>query len=182
MRLALIYIIQAVSNLVLIVLLLRFWLPVFRANFQNPVAQAILRITSPLVVPLRRILPPIGRLDTATIVVMFGIQYLATWIVMLIGGATMSIVQTAIASIFSLAILSVSMFWFIIIIGILLSWIAPQTYNPVSAMIHTISEPLLRPFRRLVPPLGGLDLSPVIPIILLGALRILLMQWQVLLM
>jgi YggT family protein len=175
---ALIYIIEALSTLVLIAFLLRFWLPWFRVDFRNPVAQAILRITSPLIVPIRRVLPPIGKLDTATIVVMFGIKYLTIWIVLLLAGVTAGILTIAIASVFGLVHLSVNIFMFVIIISIVLSWIAPNTYNPVSAMVHAIAEPLLRPFRRLVPPLGGIDISPVFALILLGALRILLIQWQ----
>ena len=74
---ALVFIIDALARLYLLVLLLRLFLPLMRADFQNPLAQAILKLTSPLVVPVRRILPPLGRIDTATVVIAFGIQYLA---------------------------------------------------------------------------------------------------------
>jgi YggT family protein len=184
---ALIFIVRTVSDLVVLVLLLRFWLPWFRADFRNPVAQAILRVTSPLVVPIRRLVPSIGKLDTATVVVMFAIRYLTNWIALLLVGLsigmrsigwTANILSIALASLFDLATLSVSLFLIVIFVSIVLSWFAPATYNPATAFVHSIAEPLLRPFRRLVPPLGGIDISPIVPMILLGALRILLMQWR----
>lgn len=191
MTAALIFIVRTVSDLVVLILLLRFWLPWFRADFRNPVAQAILRVTSPLVVPVRRLVPSIGKLDTATVVVMFAIRYLTNWIILLLVGLSMgmtsfgwtaNILSIALASLFDLATLSVSLFLIVIFVSIVLSWFAPTTYNPASAFVRSIAEPLLRPFRRLVPPLGGIDISPIVPMILLGALRILLMQWRQFLM
>ena len=72
MRPALIFIITTLSQLYLLVMLLRFWMPWLRADFRNPIAQGILRLTSPLVIPVRRLVPPMGRLDTATVIVAFG--------------------------------------------------------------------------------------------------------------
>lgn len=174
MKSALIFVIHAFAQLFLFVLLLRFWLPWFRADFRNPIAQAILRLTSPLVVPIRRIVPPIGRIDTATLLVAFAIQYLAILVILALNGATSTILAIALTSVIELAMLSIRLFIFAIIIGIVLSWIAPHTINPATMFIRTISEPLLRPFRRLIPPFGGIDISPVFALILLGALSILL--------
>lgn len=175
---ALDFIIQAVSSLFLFILLLRFWLPWFRGDFRNPVAQAILRITSPLVVPLRRVLPSIGKVDTATVLVAFVVQFLTIVIRLFLVGASAPFIPIAVTSVLMLGILSANLFMLIIIAAILLGWFAPGVYNPVSAMVTTIAETLLKPFRRLIPPLGGLDLSPIIPIILLGALTRLLASWQ----
>lgn len=175
---ALIYLLDGVTMLVLVVFLLRFWMPLLRVDFRNPVAQGILRITSPVIVPVRRVIPSIGRIDTATVLVAFAIQCLSVWIAMLLIGMPIRPLFIAVASIFELATLSVGIFMFVIFIGIVLSWLAPPTYNPVVAIVQSMSEPLLRPFRRLIPPMGGLDLSPVVPLLLLGALRILLAHWQ----
>ena len=175
---ALDYIIQAVATLVLFIVLLRFWLPWFRVDFRNPVAQAILKVTAPLVVPLRRVLPSIGRVDTATVVVAFAIQYLTIVIRLFLFGASGSFTMLALMSILSLAIMTANLFMVIIIVHILLGWFAPGAYNPVTGMVHAMAEPLLRPFRRLVPPLGGFDVSPVIPLILLGAATRLLATWM----
>ena len=175
---ALIYIIEAFSHLFLMILLLRFWLPWFGADFRNPIAQGILRLTSPLINPVRRFVPSLGRVDTATVVIAFTIQCLTIMAVLSLRGFALDIGMIAVISLFELASLTLLLFMFAIIARIILSWIAPQTHNPATALLATITDPLLRPFRRYVPPLGGFDISPIFAIILLGALNVLLDDLQ----
>ena len=172
------YIINAITSLYLLVLLLRFWLPWLRADFRNPLAQGILKLTSPAVVPLRRIIPSFGRLDTATIVVAFAIQYLAILIMLLIYGTTASISSIALTALVKLALLSINLFLFAILIRVILSWVSPGQFNPATAIISTLTEPVLRPFRRIIPAIGGFDLSPIFAMILLGASTQLLMGFN----
>lgn len=171
---ALYFIVKTLTQLFILLLLLRFWLPVLRADFRNPVAQGILRFTSPLVVPVRRILPSIGRLDTATVLIAFVIQFLVVVVLLAIMGRTAGALPIAIVSVIELAILSLNLFFFVILIRIVLSWVAPGNYNPVTALLYTLSEPILRPFRRLIPSIGGLDVSPIFAIVLLQAVVIFL--------
>jgi YggT family protein len=172
---AIVFIIDALARLYLLVLLLRLFLPLVRADFHNPLAQAVLKLTSPLVIPVRRVLPPLGRVDTATIVVAFGIQYLAIFLMALVQGIRPTIVGLLFASLVSLVLLVINLFFWLIIIRIILSWVAGSTYNPAIAMVYALTEPLLRPFRRLVPDLGGFDISPIFVLIALGALMRLVM-------
>jgi len=174
MKPALIFVISTIAQLFLLVMLLRFWLPVLRADFRNPIAQGILRLTSPLVVPVRRIIPPIGRIDTATILVAFSIQYLTILVILTISGVTAEILPIAITALIDLVLLSLRLFTFAIFIHIILSWIAPGTYNPATAFIAMLVEPVMRPFRRLIPPISGLDISPMFAIIGLMTLAILI--------
>jgi YggT family protein len=167
---ALTFIIGSLAQLYLFVLILRILLPWFRADFHNPVAQAILKVTSPLVIPLRRILPAIGRIDTATVVVAFVITYLTIVVLLLIRGETATIGTIALSSLVYLVLLTLRLFVFAIIVRVLLSWLAPGGYNPAMAIIYSITEPLMRPFQRIIPRLGGFDLSPIFAIILIGAL------------
>ncbi len=169
MQQALYFIIKTITQLYLLVLLLRLWLPLLRADFRNPLAQGILRFTSPLVVPLRRLLPSIGRLDTATVVVAFAIQYLIVIVLLAIFGRTAATVDVLLTTVIELTILSLNLFFFVILIKIILSWVAPHTHNPATALLNTLSEPMLRPFRRIIPPVGGLDISPIFAIVLLQA-------------
>jgi YggT family protein len=174
---ALHYIVNAITSLYLIVLLLRIWLPWLRADFRNPLAQGVLRLTSPLVVPLRRIVPPLGRLDTATVLVAFAIQYAAVFLILSIyvalqSSSMPSVGTIALTSAVKLVELSVNLFVFAILIRIVLSWVAPGTHNPVTALVNTLSEPVLRPIRRILPPMGGFDLSPMLAMIGLYALNI----------
>jgi len=169
MKPALIFIISTFAQLFLLVMLLRFWLPWLRADFRNPIAQGILKLTSPLVIPVRRIIPPIGRLDTATIVVAFAIQYLTVLIILTLSAVPPAIIPIALTSLVDLVLLSLRLFTFAIFIHIILSWIAPGTYNPATAFISMLVEPVMRPFRSIIRPMGGLDISPIFAIIALQA-------------
>ena len=167
---ALVFIVNALSSLYLLVLLLRFWLPWLRADFRNPLAQGILKLTSPVIIPVRRLVPSFGRLDTATVLVAFVLQCLAILLILLILGASAGFAAVAVTALVKLVLLSINLFMFAIFIRIILSWVAPGQYNPATAIITTLTEPLLGPVRRLIPPLGGFDISPIFVIIALGAL------------
>ena len=169
---AIVFIVNALTSLYLLVLLLRFWLPWLRADFRNPLAQGILRLTSPLVIPVRRIVPPFGRLDTATVLVAFIIQYLTVLLLLLILGQSAGIAPIALTSIVKLVVLSINLFVYAIFIRIILSWLSQGAYNPATAIITTMTEPILRPFRRIIPAMGGFDISPIFAIILLLAATI----------
>jgi len=170
MKSALIFIISTLTQLYLLVLLLRFWLPWLRADFRNPAAQAILRLTSPVVHPVRRIVPPIGRVDTATVLIACGIQYLTILAILGIRGIAAGTAEIVLTSIADLGLLSLRIFVFAIFIRVLLSWFAPGRTNPATAILATITDPILIPFRRLIPSLGGFDISPVFALIVLMAM------------
>jgi YggT family protein len=169
---AIVFIVNAITSLYLLVLLLRFWLPWLRADFRNPLAQGILRFTSPVVIPVRRIVPSFGRLDTATILVAFIIQYLTVLLLLLIVGQTADIAAIALTSIVKLVVLSINLFVYAIFIRIILSWVSQGSYNPATAIIANLTDPVLRPFQRLIPSMGGFDISPIFAIILLLATTI----------
>ena len=165
------FMLNAIVSLYLFVLLLRFWLPLFNANFSNPLAQGILKITSPVVIPLRRILPPIGRIDTATLVAAFFIKYLAVLLTNLMTGRSIGMPAVALTTALQLVSLTINLFTFAVLLRVILSWISHDPANPAVQILHTMSEPILRPFRRLIPPVGGFDISPVFAIIGLMALN-----------
>ena len=167
---ALVFLIDTFSQLYLLILLLRFWLPLLRANFQNPVSQGILRYTSPLVVPLRRVVPSIGRVDTATLLVIFFVLYLTLFLISLIVGVRLGPSILALSSLAYIPLLILRLYFFLIIVRVILSWVAPGGYNPAIALFHQLTDPVLRPVQRVIPPLGGFDLSPIFAIILIGAL------------
>ena len=169
---ALIFVIHSFAQLYLLVLLLRLLLPWLRGNFNNPLAQAILRATSPLVVPLRRIVPPIGRLDTATVLVAFGLQYLTVLVIATLKGWPLDIVPIAATAAVKLVTLTIWLFVVAIIIRIIMSWMSGGAYNPAMAIIDSLAEPALRPVRRFIRPAGGIDLSPYVAIVFLIALTI----------
>lgn len=173
---ALIFIVRSVLQVLLVtVFLLRFLLPLVRADARNPLSQAVLKITNPLVIPLRRVIPAAGRVDTASLVALVLVQLMTTAMVFLLTGFGLSqpaaLIQSALLS---LAITVLQFYWFALLVYVILSWVAPGTYSPSASLLASLCEPLLRPVRRLIPPLAGLDLSAVFVLIALQALQILI--------
>ena len=160
---AAIYILQTLGSLYLLIVLLRFILQLVRADFYNPLSQFIVRATKPLLNPLRRIIPGFGGIDLASLVQAILIQLvLMILILMLMGyGVGGFIMQLLIWSIIAVTSLFLKVFFFALIISVILSWVAPGSYNPGAQLVNQICEPLLMPFRKLLPNLGGLDLSPI---------------------
>lgn len=172
---ALIFIVESVLSLAVVAFLLRFLLPLMRADFRNPLSQAVLSLTNWLVLPLRRVLPPMGRVDTASLVALVAVQLLATLLMFrLRAGALIPFVPLVVAGLRSLAISTIRLFQVLIFVYALLSFIAPGTYSPVVGLLSSLCEPLLRPLRRVLPVIGGLDFSPLVALIGLQALLILI--------
>ena len=172
-----IFLLDVLTGLILVVILLRFFLQLARANFRNPLAQAIVQLTSPLIVPVRRVVPPLGTLDTATLLVAYAAQVALLAVMQLLLGIGLP-ANILVLAVFELARLSLNIFFFAILIGVVLSWVAPGTYNPAAALIDDLTRPILRPVRRWVPPIAGLDLSPLAATLLIGIASIVLTHLQ----
>jgi YggT family protein len=177
---ALIFIINSFAQLYLLVLLLRLLMPWMGANYHNPISQAILKLTSPLVIPVRRLLPPVGKLDTATLVVAYGVQYLTILVIAVINRWSPGIVPIAVTAGINLLLLLLRLFVFAVFLRVILSWVSPGSYNPAVAILDALTEPVLRPFRRMLPSFGGIDLSPVFAIIMLSAAAIFVSNFKLL--
>ena len=176
------FIIETLSGIIILIFMLRLLLPLFGADFRNPISQGVVRITSPVVNPLRRVIPSIGRMDTATVLVMLVVQMAATYLIWSLYKMPRPIGLVFVWSIFELFIYAVTVLLFVLIVRVVLSWIAPQTYNPIVAIVHSLTEPLVRPFQRLIPPIGGLDISVLFVFFALGLARYLLEDLRALLL
>ena len=163
-------IVYSLMSLFLVIVILRFLLQLVRADFYNPVSQAIVKITMPLLKPLRKIIPSILGIDTASVVLIILVQLLTTIILCAIMGA-MELILNPLPLILwgvigALTLVSSIFFW-CMIISIIGSFIAPFSHHPLLTLANQIINPLTAPIRKLIPPLGGvLDISPII--ILLG--------------
>ncbi len=160
---AAIYILQTLGSLYLLIVLLRFILQLVRADFYNPLSQFIVRATKPLLNPLRRIIPGFGGIDLASLVLAILIQLVLMILILMlmgygVGGVILHLLSWAIIAVTSLFL---KVFFFALIISVILSWVAPGSYNPGAQLVNQICEPLLMPFRKLLPNLGGLDISPI---------------------
>lgn len=160
---ALIYIIQTLGSLYLLIVLLRFILQLVRADFYNPLSQFIVKATQPLVTPLRRIIPGFAGLYLASLVLAILVQLLLMVITLTLMGYNVGgfILQLLVWSLIGVTSLFLKVFFFALIISVILSWVAPGSYNPGAQLVNQICEPLLAPFRKLLPNLGGLDISPI---------------------
>jgi len=180
---ALIFLLDTFSRLYLLILLMRFWLPLLRANFQNPIVQGVLRYTSPIIVPIRRFVSPIGRLDTATILIAFAIQLMVLLTISVLANInhetnpfvalpeSSSILAFALSALLELAMLNVTLFIVSIIVRVILNLLG-HYFGPIADMLTDFTEPLIKPIRTVIPPLGIVDLSTYITVILLISLNI----------
>lgn len=172
---ALIFVIDSVLTFLVYAFLLRVLLPLVRADFRNPLSQAILALTSWLVHPLRRVLPPVGRLDSASVVALLAIQVVATLVLFrLQAGVVPPLVPLVLAALRSLVLSVLLLYTVLIFIYALLSFVAPGVRSPATALLASLCEPLLMPLRRMLPIVGGLDFSPLVAIVALQALRLLI--------
>ena len=143
---------------------------------RNQLSQAVIRLTNPLVLPLRRILPPIGKIDTSSIVALLIVQFATTAVLWLLSAypGVFTLGQFIHVSLLSLLLTILQFYTFAILLYVLLSWIAPGTYSPGAMLLASLCEPILRPIRRVIPPIAGIDLSALFVIVGLQALYILI--------
>lgn len=174
---AAVYVLQTLGSLYLLIVLLRFVLQLVRANFYNPLCQFAVKATQPLLKPLRRVIPSLFGLDLSSLVLAILVQLaLMALTLLLTYGTTGNPLQLLIWSIIGVTALFLKIFFFALIISVILSWVAPGSHNPGAELVNQICEPALAPFRRIVPNLGGLDISPILAFMVLKLLDMLVIN------
>ncbi len=174
---AAVYVLQTLGSMYLLIVLMRFILQLVRANFYNPLCQFIVRATQPLLKPLRKIIPGFGGLDIASLVLAILLQFiLIALTILLTYGIFANPVQMLIWSLIGVTALFLKVFFFALIISVILSWVAQGSHNPGVELINQICEPVLAPIRRILPSMGGLDLSPIFAFLALKLLDMLVIQ------
>jgi len=177
-----VFLISTIFGLYILAVMLRLILQMVRADFYNPVSRFIVKITNPPLKPLRRFIPGIAGIDMASVFVMMVLQMLEFYIITLLRNfPSPDILGLLLYSFVELVSLGFYVFLFSIFILALLSWINPGQYNPINNLLSQITEPVLRPARRLLPPMSGMDLSPMLAIVGLWLIKLLLLdplgQW-----
>lgn len=168
------FLIQVVFDLMILVVMLRFILQLVRANFYNPISQFTVKMTTPLLRPLRRVIPGVGGIDIASIVLMILLKTLELILIMLVSGTGVQPLAAMAIALPELISLAINFFLIAILIQVILSWVNPGSYSPATDLIQSITAPLLRPAQRLIPPIGGIDLSPMAVLVGLQLLKMLL--------
>ena len=173
---ALLFIVDTLLTLALFAALLRLFMQWSRADFRNPISQAVVRITNPVIMPLRRVLPPVGRIDTASVAaaLLAAALYVAVMSLLADGAIPPSGLTLLWAMVVKILHTTLWLYFDAIFLYALLGLIVPGGYSPMQSLLTSLCEPVLRPIRRIIPPVGGLDLSPLWAGILIQALLIVL--------
>lgn len=161
------FLIGTLFNLYLMIVLLRLWLQFARADFYNPFSQFVVKATHPLVSPMRRVLPSIGRLDTATLVLALLVAALKiVTLNLVLGGTGVNILSLIIVSAVIVLKEALTLLMYVLILRAIMSWVS-QGRNPMELVLAQLTEPMLAPIRKRMPDMGGLDLSVMVVILLL---------------
>ena len=155
---SLVFLTETLFGLYMMVILLRIWLQLARADFYNPFSQFVVKATNPLLVPLRRIIPGFAGLDVAAIILVIIVGMLKILALLLITSSPIQLLTLSIGSLMTVAKEVFSLLFWVLVIRALMSWFS-QGHNPMEQVLSQLTEPMLRPIRKVVPPMGGLDLS-----------------------
>lgn len=170
-----VFLIQSVFDFYLFVLLLRLLLQYLRVDYYNPLTQFIIKITSPVVVPLRRVIPGYWGIDLATVVLILIVSLMKLSLISVLSIHHFpNIFGLILWSLGDLLGLIIKLFFYAILASVIISWVAPSNYSPLFVIVQRLTDPLLKPARRLIPQIAGFDISPI-PVLLLLQILIILM-------
>ncbi|MCB1855144.1 MAG: YggT family protein [Halieaceae bacterium] len=169
----LVYLLQTFLSLYLVAMLLRFLLQLVRADFYNPISQFLVKITNPLVVPLRRLVPGFGGIDIASLLLALLLQLAGIVALLLVNGfSPPGPLVLLVWSCLGVIGLLVNIYFFALLAMIVLSWVAAGSRHPAIILLYQLTEPVMAPFRKLLPAMGGLDFSPILVFILINVIQI----------
>jgi YggT family protein len=167
-------IVQAVFGLATGLFFFRFLMQGLRVDFRNPLSQFVYKLTNPVLIPIQKALPVVQGWNPAALLVTFLLTVLETWLLYRLAGLGLPLPALLVLSLALMIQFVATVVLWMIIIRAILSFVAPDPYNPVVQMLHRLSDPILKPFQRLIPPIGGLDISPVVAVLALQLVRVLI--------
>jgi len=170
------YLLSFVFDALLMVLIIRVWLQLVRADFYNPLSQFIVKVSNPLVIPFRRIIPGFGGIDLATLIIAYLVATLKFILIPLLNGGPVDVVTSLFLGLLYVAKQTGFLLFVLMLVMAVMSWVV-QGYNPTQMMLHQLTDPVLRPIRNIIPSIGGLDLSILAAFLLLNVINILLSGW-----
>lgn len=170
----LIFLIQTLGGFYAFVAMLRFLLQLTKADFYNPVSQFVVKVTSPVLMPLRRFIPGFRGMDISSLVLAWLVKTAVLFLVGLLAGLGLASIGAVIWSIPALVELTIDVFIYAVIVRVVLSWVNPNPSNPMVRLIERLTDPVMEPVQRRLPAIGGLDLSPIAVTIGLVLLQMLL--------
>ena len=176
-----IFLIDTLFSIYIAIMLLRFILQQVGADFYNPISQFVVKATQPLVKITRRFIPSIKKIDTATLALVLLLIIIKLVLLFSILGYPINGVQLLVKGLHDLISLTFDIFIVALFIQAILSWVNPDPYNPISSLLSSLTWPVLKPIKKYVPPIGGLDLSVLVALIgLMFIKRLVLSLFQML--
>jgi len=169
-----VFLVQTLFGLYITVVVIRFLLQWARADFYNPISQFVVKVTSPVLRPLRQLIPGYGGMDLASLCLAWLLKAVELALLAMLLGLDRSPLAALGWAVPGLIELVINIFLFGVLIRVILSWVNPDPYNPAVALLERLTDPVMRPAQRLVPPIGGIDLSPMLVMIGLVLLQMLL--------
>lgn len=169
------FLIDTLFSLYILAVMLRFLLQWVHADFYNPLSQFLVRITQPALKPLRRVIPGFAGIDLSSVVLMVVLQMAALALVMAVYGIMPHWSYLIIRTPAELISMLLNLYLVAIIVQALLSWVQPDTHHPAVLLLYSLTEPVLRPFRQVVPVIGGIDLSPLVALVAIQVLKMLIL-------
>lgn len=171
----LILLLNVFCGLYIAIVLLRFWLQQVRANFYNPLSQAIVQLTNPPLRPLRRLIPGWGKMDIAALMLAFLLQFLLLVLLSALQGSNLGLAGLLVLTVAELVDLALNILLFSVFILVILSWVSPGGYNPTAEIFAHLASPILTPLSRNVPPVAGLDFTPMLAMVLIMIAKMLIL-------
>ncbi|MCK5478222.1 MAG: YggT family protein [Methylococcales bacterium] len=170
-----IFLIDTLFSLYILAIVLRFLLQWTRADFYNPISQFLVKITHPPLKQLRRFIPSVGKIDTSSLVLALVLQMMVDFSILALKGMMISIPALIILSFSQLVSMLINVFVFAVFARAILSWFDPGNYNSASSLLHSLTEPLLNMCRKVIPDLGGIDLSPLVALVFLQVAKMMVL-------
>ncbi len=155
-------IINFVGSIYIGLVLLRFLCQLVRADYYNPISKTLVKLTNPLLVPFRKIIPGVGGIDWAALVLAFLLEVALIFIVQLVLGSMFLSLKILPYALLQLIGLALNFYFYGMIILVIASFVAPNSHNPAISLLNQLIDPLLRPIRKALPAMGGLDFSPMV--------------------
>jgi len=170
-----VFLIDTLFSLYILAVMLRFLLQWIRADFYNPVSQFLVKITHPPLKIMRRFIPAVGRVDSSSLLLALILQMFANFSILALKGLSIGVVALTLLSFTDLLKMLLDIFVYAIFAAALLSWFAAGSYSAVASILYSLTEPMLSICRKVLPDMGGIDLSPLVALLLLQLAKMMIL-------
>ena len=164
---AFLFLIKAILDLISLAILIAFFFRLLRVDFYNPLVQGLLKISNIFTSPFKLLIKPTASIDLTGLVTAYFLQVLGFFLITLAGNSSYEITTMLLWSGFSIILIGLNITWWVLLVGIIISWVAPMSVHPAVSLLKQMSEKICTPFRLILPPMGGLDFSPILAFLLL---------------